>query len=157
MAYNNLSSLTPSRPAPTPPLRPGGNNLGSSRSAAGSASSSRASPSLSSAYGPSYPILNPSSALGPQPLASNKNVTVRTGQASVKEEGLRSFMWSKRWLVLGGLDLQIFKNEVRAASVVTDMWWLGREVERRGLTVAIFVTGVYLSSRRSRRCTAGRS
>ena len=40
------------------------------------------------------------------------NVTVRTGQASVKEEGLRSFMWSKRWLVLGSSDLQIFKNEV---------------------------------------------
>jgi len=24
-------------------------------------------------------------------------------------------MWSKRWLVLGGLDLQIFKNEVGRA------------------------------------------
>lgn len=37
---------------------------------------------------------------------------IRTGHANVKEEGLRSFLWSKRWLVLGGTDLQIFKNEV---------------------------------------------
>ena len=37
---------------------------------------------------------------------------VRTGPANVKEEGLRAFLWSKRWLVLGGSELQIFKNEV---------------------------------------------
>jgi hypothetical protein len=31
----------------------------------------------------------------------------------VKEEGIRSFLWSKRWLVLGGAELSVFKNEVR--------------------------------------------
>lgn len=30
----------------------------------------------------------------------------------MKEEGLRSFLWSKRWLVLTVSELQIFKNEV---------------------------------------------
>jgi hypothetical protein len=30
----------------------------------------------------------------------------------MKEEGLRSFLWSKKWLVLGGNELQVFKNEV---------------------------------------------
>jgi hypothetical protein len=30
----------------------------------------------------------------------------------MKEEGLRSFLWSKKWLVLGGSELQVFKNEV---------------------------------------------
>lgn len=43
-------------------------------------------------------------------------MVVRTGPASVKEEGLRSFLWSKRWLVLGGNELQIFKNEVSPPS-----------------------------------------
>ena len=37
---------------------------------------------------------------------------MRTGPASIKEDGLRSFLWSKKWLVLGGAELQIFKNEV---------------------------------------------
>jgi len=116
MAYN-LSSLTPSRPAPTPPLRPGaGSSNGTPRSASsGSPARGPSSHPANSGYGPSFPILNPSSALGPQPLSKPKNTVVRTGQASVKEEGLRSFMWSKRWLVLGGLDLQIFKNEVGSA------------------------------------------
>lgn len=34
----------------------------------------------------------------------------------MKEEGLRSFLWSKKWLVLGGNELQVFKNEVSGAT-----------------------------------------
>lgn len=37
---------------------------------------------------------------------------IRMGAANMKEEGLRSFLWSKRWLVLSVSELQIFKNEV---------------------------------------------
>lgn len=37
---------------------------------------------------------------------------IRMGAANMKEEGLRSFLWSKRWLVLTVSELQIFKNEV---------------------------------------------
>lgn len=113
MAFNTLASLIPSRPAPVPPSTRPSQPL-TTRST--SASSSRTVPSSnfsSTAYASSFPILNPSSALGPLP-SSGRNTVVRTGAASVKEEGLRSFLWSKRWLVLGGSELQIFKNEVGA-------------------------------------------
>ena len=115
MSFNNLSSMTPSRPAPTPPLRPNPSSANTSyRNTSGGSSSvdSKNNSAFSStAYSSSFPILNPSSALGPPPVPT-KNAVVRTGPANVKEEGLRSFLWSKRWLVLGSTDLQIFKNEV---------------------------------------------
>jgi protein-serine/threonine kinase len=46
-------------------------------------------------------------------MPSNEAISaiVRTGAASVKEEGIRSFLWSKKWLVLTMNELQIFKNE----------------------------------------------
>lgn len=39
-------------------------------------------------------------------------MVVRTGYANVKEEGFRSFLWTKRWLVLNGVELQLYKSEV---------------------------------------------
>jgi len=36
---------------------------------------------------------------------------VKKGYASVKEDGLRSFLWSKRWLVLREQTLTIQRNE----------------------------------------------
>lgn len=125
MSYN-LSSLTPSRPAPTPPSRPStGDNASTSsyRSTSNPARNgghvrSETPPApggksnfSSSAYASSFPIMNSASALSP-PRIINRNTVVRTGQASMKEEGLRSFLWSKKWLVLGGNELQVFKNEV---------------------------------------------
>lgn len=79
-----------------------------------SQSSSRSNPNFSSSsYASSFPILNPSSALHTNAIAhEGRKTVIRTGHANVKEEGIRSFLWSKRWLVLGGTDLQIFKNEV---------------------------------------------
>jgi len=38
---------------------------------------------------------------------------IKKGYASVKEDGLRSFLWSKRWLVLREQTLTIQRNEVR--------------------------------------------
>ncbi|ORY22445.1 kinase-like domain-containing protein [Naematelia encephala] len=118
MAFN----LTPSRPAPTPPTnRPSGPSsyrsppppLSSSSKPNGNGTTTRLTNFSSTAYSSSFPILDPSSALGPPPQnrLSTRNVVIRTGPASVKEEGIKSWLWSKRWLVLGGAELQIFKNE----------------------------------------------
>jgi len=38
---------------------------------------------------------------------------IKKGYASVKEDGLRSFLWSKRWLVLREQTLTIQRNEVK--------------------------------------------
>jgi protein-serine/threonine kinase len=80
----------------------------------GSQASVKSNPNFSSSsYASSFPILNPASALNPAAHThEGRKTVIRTGHANVKEEGLRSFLWSKRWLVLGGTDLQIFKNEV---------------------------------------------
>ncbi len=154
MAYNNLTSLTPSRPAPTPPTsRPSQ----SSTTRTNSSSSSRTTPSSSfssTAYASSFPILNPSSALGPAP-PSGRNTVVRTGPASVKEEGLRSFMWSKRWLVLGGSELQIFKNEVGCALTHYTDSRDGIEADSRAYS-AIILPGFHLFTKRRDRCPASR-
>ena len=109
MSYN-IASLTPSRPAP--PVPGGGSR--SVPAPSGSQGPNRSNPNFSSSsYASSFPILNPASALNPAAHSNEGRKTViRTGHANVKEEGLRSFLWSKRWLVLGGTDLQIFKNEV---------------------------------------------
>ena len=110
MAYNHLASLTPSRPAPTPPSRPQANSFDKSASIPLEAKSSAFS---STAYTSSFPILRDSSVSSPSKHPARPSL-VRSGLASVKEEGLRSFLWSKRWLVLSDSELSIFKNEVSA-------------------------------------------
>lgn len=111
MSYN-IASLTPSRPAPPVPGAGSSRLMQQSRST--SQSSARSNPNFSSSsYASSFPILKPTSALNTAALAhEGRKTVIRTGHANVKEEGLRSFMWPRKWLVLGGTDLQIFKNEV---------------------------------------------
>ncbi|WWD22031.1 hypothetical protein CI109_106519 [Kwoniella shandongensis] len=116
MAFN-ISSLTPSRPAPAPP--PGGTSRPPLLSQSSSSSSHPRSNFSSTAYASSFPTISPSSALAIARPSSGRNETVRTGPASVKEEGLRAFMWSKRWLVLGGTELSIYKNEQSSSPVYT--------------------------------------
>ncbi|EIW68693.1 hypothetical protein TREMEDRAFT_71885 [Tremella mesenterica DSM 1558] len=107
MAY---SSLTPSRPAPPVPSR----TISSPPSVLQSTSRLPASSAFSStAYGSGFPTIS-SATFGNTSIrgASERSIsTVRTGPVSVKEEGLKSFLWRQKWLVLGGMDLQIFKNE----------------------------------------------
>lgn len=118
MAYNNVASLTPSRPAPAPPARPPLPSGSSPSTSSGLRETQPIKSQFSStAYAASFPIINPSSALAPININGGpRNTVVRTGPASVKEEGIRSFLWSKRWLVLGGAELSVFKNEVRHLS-----------------------------------------
>ncbi|WWD00271.1 hypothetical protein V866_007180 [Kwoniella sp. B9012] len=112
MSYN-LASLTPSRPAPTPPA--GGNSARPSN--AHSYSSQPKSSFSSTSYASSFPTISPTSALSVTRQDVGRNEAVRAGLASVKEEGLRAFMWSKRWLVLGGMELSIFKSEQSSSPV----------------------------------------
>ncbi|ORX34348.1 kinase-like domain-containing protein [Kockovaella imperatae] len=116
MSYNDISSLTPSRPAPTPPLR-SSNGQSSERYAQRPQIpvDKPASAFSSTAYSSSFPTLGGSAALGPSPPKTRQNEVLRTGPTSMKEEGLRSFLWSKRWLVLDSQSLAVFKNEHSAS------------------------------------------
>ena len=106
-----MASMTPSRPAPVPPTRTtiSPSHSLSTPSAANSASMGSAFSSTS--YSASFPTFNHTST-AIHPASARKKRLIRTGYANVKEEGLRSFLWSKRWLVLDETDLAVFKNEV---------------------------------------------
>lgn len=107
MSQWSQSSLTPSRPAPAPPgaRQSPASQLSSTRSG----QRSQAAPAYSSKSLPNpYPLQRNASS----PSNDVVNAIVRTGIASVKEEGIRSFLWSKKWLVLTVNELQIYKNEV---------------------------------------------
>lgn len=133
--YGNggLGSLTPSRRAP--PV-PGSSTSGSTsqRSAdtfvpplsSYASSSNQSLPKGQGAGGGSY--TGPLRPAGPGAVAGNtagswssnassgtsggSGGVVRKGYVSVKEDGLRSWIWSKRWLALREQTLTFHKNEV---------------------------------------------
>nr|ACZ81460.1 Ste20 [Kwoniella heveanensis] len=115
MSYN-ISSLTPSRPAPAPPAASAGRSTAPSTEKVVTQSKSNFS---STSYASSFPTIYHSSTVPIARHDAKSRGTVRTGPASVKEEGLRAFMWSKRWLVLEGSELSIFKNEQSSLPVYT--------------------------------------
>ncbi|WVQ83980.1 hypothetical protein IAT38_006125 [Cryptococcus sp. DSM 104549] len=112
------TSLTPSRPAPTPPGKNTG-RPGQPTTSLGTVQSTNRSNFSSTSYASSFPVIMPAEAAGLSRANNARNVTVRMGPASVKEEGLRAFMWSKRWLVLGGTELSLFKNEQSQSPIFT--------------------------------------
>lgn len=101
MAFNQVTptSLTPTRPAPSAPGRNGPTGYGSSFSAGTSSPSG------------SY------TGIGGSPNRASESITsaqvVRAGIVSVKEDGLVSWLWRPKWLVLKEDILLIHKNEVR--------------------------------------------
>ncbi|EKM52526.1 uncharacterized protein PHACADRAFT_261009 [Phanerochaete carnosa HHB-10118-sp] len=107
MAFNQVTatSLTPTRPAPSAPGRTGPAGYGSSFSVGTS------SPSGSS-YASSY------SGIGGSPNRASDSISsaqvVRCGIVSVKEDGLVSWLWRPKWLVLKESTLLINKNESSA-------------------------------------------
>ncbi|KIR60343.1 STE/STE20/PAKA protein kinase [Cryptococcus bacillisporus CA1873] len=107
MAFNG-PSLTPSRPAPAPPGR-GANQM--PNSTIPHAKSALESSFSSTSYSSSFPSIVSSTVKSATNIVFNKNAIVRSGAANVKEEGLKAFMWSKRWLVLRGSEFCIYKNE----------------------------------------------
>ncbi|KAI8972542.1 kinase-like domain-containing protein [Trametes punicea] len=103
------TSLTPSRPAPAAPVRR--NDIGNVLASSGYASSfsvGTSSPSGSS-YARSY------SGIGGSPDrnsgAANSSQVVRSGIVAVKEDGIVSFLWREKWVVLKEQTLLIHKNE----------------------------------------------
>ena len=102
-------ALAPSRPAPAPPsfprAAPGGAELYGGE-LPGSPTAAY-SPRLGGASG----TLHPSPSMSP--TGTNATSIVRKGYVSVKEDGLRSWIWSKRWLILREGALSVHKNDVR--------------------------------------------
>ncbi|WFD00497.1 non-specific serine/threonine protein kinase [Malassezia yamatoensis] len=123
---NDPYGLAPSRPAPAPPSfgrRPSG-------AAATIATTHRtSSDTFKEGDPPGTPNFSPhlgstSGSLYPSPSSSPSNgnaVSIaRKGTVSVKEDGLRSWIWSKRWLVLRETTLLFYKNEntFQASSII---------------------------------------
>lgn len=110
MAFNQVTaaSLTPTRPAPSAPSKMNGTY--SNTFSVGTSSPS------SSSYASSY------SGIGGSPNRTSDSLTnaqvVRCGVVSVKEDGLVSWLWRPKWLVLKESTLAIHKNEVRMRSVL---------------------------------------
>ena len=111
------TSLTPSRPAPAAPIRRGNDiqNVLSSSGYASSFSVGTSSPSGSS-YASSY------SGIGGSPNRNSDMVTsshiVRSGMVAIKEDGIVSWLWRPKWLVLKEQTLSIHKNEVSICPVL---------------------------------------
>jgi serine/threonine-protein kinase CLA4 len=128
MAFQlSATSLTPSRPAPQAPSRRPTHPLSSGSSSSGAAdsinSSIYASSTLvASGYSPSFSLTPPSPSAGSSGIGGSPNrgyttplgsQIVRSGFASVKEEGFASLFWGRKWLVLREETLTFQKNEVR--------------------------------------------
>ena len=100
--------LTPTRPAPPIP------------------GSANRAPAPSPSNSPGFYARNPtqtSGARSPQTAYSGGAMgspgpatIVRRGWVTVKEDGLRAWLWSKRWLVLREHSLNFYKSEVSAGS-----------------------------------------
>lgn len=106
MAFNQVTatSLTPSRPAPAAPGRNGPSGYGQSFTVGTS------SPSGSS-YAASYSGIGGSPHRSLDPMMSPE--VVRSGTVHVKEDGLVSWLWRPKWLILKEQTLSIHKSEVR--------------------------------------------
>ncbi|KAI0350991.1 Pkinase-domain-containing protein [Trametes cingulata] len=94
------TSLTPSRPAPAAPIRP--NDVRNVLANSG--------------YGSSFSVgTAPYSGIGGSPNRNsdmvNSSHVVRAGVVAVKEDGLVSWLWRPKWLVLKEQTLSIHKNE----------------------------------------------
>ncbi|GAA5857036.1 hypothetical protein JCM9279_003441 [Rhodotorula babjevae] len=93
-------ALTPSRPPPRPPAADApGAHFAPARS-------------LHPVQGASTQPHLPGAARSiPQPLGASPRTIVRRGWVSAKEDGLRAWLWSKKWLVLREQSLALYKNE----------------------------------------------
>ncbi|TFK92911.1 Pkinase-domain-containing protein [Polyporus arcularius HHB13444] len=105
------ASLTPSRPAPAAPARRGTGDIQNVLSSSGYGSSfsvGTSSPSGSS-YASNY------SGIGGSPNRNsdmvNSHHIVRSGMVAIKEDGIVSWLWRPKWLVLKEQTLSIHKNE----------------------------------------------
>lgn len=117
MAFNQVTatSLTPSRPAPAAPVRRA-NDIGNALSSSGYASSF--------SVGTSSPSSSSYSGIGGSPIRSqdmySSSDVVRSGMVGVKEDGIVSWLWRPKWLVLKEQTLSIHKSEVSTRFRILD-------------------------------------
>ncbi|GAA5845412.1 hypothetical protein JCM11251_005066 [Rhodosporidiobolus azoricus] len=111
--YQSHSSLTPSRPAP--PI-PHPLVSGSTPSSTLTSSPYSSSPAHSANLYASTSSYTPSAS---PPVAASAQTIVRRGWINVKEDGLRAWIWSKRWLVLREQTLSLYKNEASTTTPST--------------------------------------
>ena len=118
--WQDMYGLTPSRPAPGPP--PVGTRAGSDLYDHSLTNSSSSAISMTPPLTNISPTTSQSSGLTTAPGSTPKSSAsvVRKGYVSVKEDGLRSWIWSKKWLVLRESTLLFHKNEstVQATNIV---------------------------------------
>ncbi|GAA5987870.1 hypothetical protein JCM11641_003515 [Rhodosporidiobolus odoratus] len=111
----DYGSLTPSRPAPPIPLVNQG-STSSTRDYNTTNSTLSSSTSISSqqshSYSDSYRLPTLESAGGAQTI-------LRRGWVNVKEDGIRAWIWSKRWLILREHTLSLYKNEASTTTPTT--------------------------------------
>lgn len=74
-------------------------------------------PLTASRTAPPIPLSNSYGGVGAAPVGNGSNISsnniVKSGEVSVKEEGLTSWIWSRKWMVLKEQTLSFHKNEVR--------------------------------------------
>ncbi|KAG0143789.1 hypothetical protein CROQUDRAFT_660765 [Cronartium quercuum f. sp. fusiforme G11] len=113
----SISSLTPSRPAPPAPASQNVDPEYSSRYASGSSNTS--GPPSGYVPAPGFHS-NTASMIGSSPFPvnppANQSTIVRRGFAKLKEDGLRSWIWSQRWLILREQTLTFHKNETTSTA-----------------------------------------
>lgn len=130
------TSLTPSRPAPAAPVRQNNVQNVLANSGYGSSFSVGTSSPSSSVYRADY------TGIGGSPNRNSDMVSsshvVRSGVVAIKEDGIVSWLWRPKWLVLKEQTLSIHKSEVsvfttafRRVGVVVSMplggsGWLGQ-------------------------------
>ena len=125
---SSFGSLTPSRPAPPvptnkhndpflPPLSAyqsgGGTSPGNGPGAGGGSYTGPlrpAGPAAAGSFGSGWQQAGPGATTGGSSI-------VRKGYVSVKEDGIRSWIWSKRWLALREQTLTFHKNEASISSL----------------------------------------
>lgn len=110
MMTNSDRYLNPGRPAPRPPANRSPSSVNSTMS------SSMSSLSISSpiSFNSSQSLLTPGG-----PLSAGFDKKVKTGWASVKEDGLKAFLWTKKFLVLREYALDFNKTETSATTSLT--------------------------------------
>lgn len=110
------TSLTPSRPAPSPQIQRRGTNDGpfATNALANSGYSSTFTGSSSPAHGAynkDYTGIGGVPAHGSSGDDASGSQIIRSGNASIKEDGFASWLWKAKWLVLRDQSLTIHKSE----------------------------------------------
>lgn len=123
--YVSTTSLTPTRPAPSPQTQRRGTTESSFSTSTALANSGYSS-SFTGSSSPSISYNYSNGGIGSAPTRGNSgddfpgSQIIRSGNASIKEDGFASWLWKAKWLILKEQTLTIHKNEVCLIAIFTD-------------------------------------